>query len=226
MGVKTNEYIEFNRFNSRDLGLYLVQRDAPTPDAKDIVMDIPLMQGVLDFSLIMGERTFTNREITYEFIAPWLNYGRRKQLERNIKQLIMMHGRSQLFDTHDIGYYWLGKCISIETIVFDCYPFMLTIYNYFDDVWDTFNFDTDVANFTKYEINGTRDILLVNVGSTAVSPKITTSAPIKITLNDEVYSFDTGASEDFVLELLPGENYLKVEGDAVVSFHYAHEVMG
>ncbi|HFI0463825.1 TPA: hypothetical protein ACGO1T_001015 [Streptococcus suis] len=238
MVLLIKEYIEFHGFNSKELGLYLVTRDAPTPEEKEVIEDIPFKQGVLDFSMILGERTFNNREITYEFIAPWMNYGQRKKLERTIKQLTMRHGRSRLYDTHDQAYYWLGKCKSVEVeddeeykrliikIVFDCYPFMFTYYNYFDDVWDTFDFEEGIANFTKYEIRGTKQIYLFNTGTTSVAPTVITDAPITVSIDGRDYQYQTGTSEDYVLGLSPGENILTVTGNATVSFRYAAEVMG
>ena len=43
----------------------------------------------------------------------------------------------------------------------------------FDDAWDSFNFDTDVANWTKYQVNGERTIELVNNGDITITPIIT-----------------------------------------------------
>ena len=61
MITKIKEYISFGDFNSRDAGWYLQKREAPTPDEKEIVESIPFMQGVLDFSSVLGERVFEPR---------------------------------------------------------------------------------------------------------------------------------------------------------------------
>ena len=44
--------------------------------------------------------------------------------------------------------------------------------NYFDDVWDDFNFEADVAGYTQFEVDGTRTITLYNAGDTTVKPTI------------------------------------------------------
>src|SRR5699024_11943405 len=62
--IEIKEQIEVNKFNSKRLGLYLLNRDAPTPEEKEIIEDLPYSQGVLDFSMIMGERMFDNRTLT------------------------------------------------------------------------------------------------------------------------------------------------------------------
>ena len=178
------EGIQINDFNSVDEGLLLVERDAPLPEEKAVIEDIPYMQGVLDFSMLLGERVFNNRTLSFEFVSRKLDYVQRKRLENKVKRLIGLNGESRIYDTHNPGFYWLGKCTSIEAvdnaqfnklnfyIEFEVYPFMIRDKYYFDDVWDDFNFDIDVACYTKFEIDGTRTITLYNAGDTTVRPKI------------------------------------------------------
>lgn len=178
------EVIQANQFNSGNEGLYLLDRDAPSPAEKEIIEDVPHSQGIQDYSMIFGEPKFKNREHTYKFLAPNVTYDKRKIAEQNIKRKLMMNGIGPIYDTHDAGYYWLGKCTSVKveddadfneltvTIKFNVYPFMFTIKSWFDDVWDTFNFDRDVANFTKYQIKGEREIVLFNTGDITVTPTI------------------------------------------------------
>lgn len=238
MSLEIHELIEFNNFNSKNENLYLIQREAPTPEEKSIIEDIPYMQGVLDFSMLLGERIFTNREITYTFQAFNYGYDKRKWLEQDIKRKLMMHDRSILRDTHDYGYYWLGKCQSVEvedahetssliaTIIFNVYPFMFTENQWFDDVWDTFNFERDVANFTKYEVTGKKNIMLYNTGSVSVSPQVITTSNMKVTIDGEVYDYKSGTTDNLLLRLKPGMNNLTIQGTGIISFHFRHEVMG
>ena len=136
--LEINEYIQFMGFNSKNEKLYLMERNAPTPDEKEILKNLPFKQGVLDFSALLGSRVFENREIEYVFMLFNTPYNQRKIVERNIKQKLMVHPRNKLYDTHDSDYYWLGKCKSVEvengeqfnqltvTIIFDCYPYMIS----------------------------------------------------------------------------------------------------
>lgn len=178
------EGVQFNQFNSLNQNLILVRRDAPAPEEKKIVEDIPYSQGEIDFSMLLGERVFRNRPLTYEFISKKMSYGQRKVLENRIKRLNMMGDIGEIYDTHDAGYYWRGKCEYIEVIddaefnrlsviiEFNVYPFLIDTKHYFDDVWDDFDFDVDVANWTKYEVDGVRTITLYNSGDTTVRPNI------------------------------------------------------
>lgn len=239
MGVEIREYIQFMNFNSKNENLYLIERHAPTPKEKEILKNLPFRQGVLDFSALLGSRVFENREIEYVFKLFNTPYSQRKNVERNIKQKLMVHPINKLFDTHDANYYWLGKCKSVEVengeqfnqltvkIVFDCYPYMYGLTEYFDDVWDTFDFDDDVANYSKYTIKGTLDFPLYNAGTVPVKPKVTTSGRFVVTVNDEKpITFEAGDKKDYYLSLKPGVNQLHVEGNGTIQFHYQKEVMG
>lgn len=239
MGLEINEYIQFMNFNSKNEKLYLIERNAPTPEEKEILKDIPFKQGVLDFSALLGSRVFKNREIEYVFMLFNTPYERRKIVERNIKQKLMVHSKNKLFDTHDSNYYWLGKCKAVEvengerfnqlkvTITFDCYPYMFGRANYFDDYWDTFSFDDDVANYTKYLVNGSLNFQLFNAGSVAVKPEIIVDSRFSVKVNDEdPVVFETGSKQDYYLSLKPGLNKVRVEGTGTIKFHYRKEVMG
>ena len=239
MGLEINEYIQFMNFNSKNEKLYLIERNAPTPEEKEILKDIPFKQGVLDFSALLGSRVFKNREIEYVFMLFNTPYNQRKIVERNIKQKLMVHPRNKLYDTHDANYYWLGKCKSVEvengerfnqlkvTITFDCYPYMFGRANYFDDYWDTFSFDDDVANYTKYLVNGSLNFQLFNAGSVAVKPEIIVDSRFSVKVNDEdPIVFKAGSKQDYYLSLRPGLNDVHVEGTGTIKFHYRKEVMG
>ena len=239
MGLEINEYIQFMSFNSKNEKLYLIERNAPTPEEKEILKDIPFKQGVLDFSALLGSRVFKNREIEYVFMLFDTPYNQRKIVERNIKQKLMVHSKNKLFDTHDSNYYWLGKCKSVEvengerfnqlkvTVTFDCYPYMFSNTDYFDDYWDTFEFDEDVANYTKYVVKGSLDFPLFNAGSVAVKPEITVDSRFSVKVNDEdPIVFEAGSKQDYYLSLKPGLNKVRVEGTGTIKFHYQKEVMG
>jgi hypothetical protein len=238
MITQIKEYIQFGDFNSKDAGWYLQSRDAPTPDKKEIVEQIPYLQGVLDFSDVLGEVFFDRREITYEFKLPNTDYPDRKVAERFIKSSMTTKSESQLFDTHDKRYYWLGKVKSIRvtdvplkkhliaTIVFICYPFAFHVDNYFDDVWDTFDFENDFSNWTKWDINGREEIYFVNGGDTSVSPTVICSSDITlIDKKGKIYKFQKGENNDFVLSVKPGINRFTAKGNGTISLRFNAEVM-
>ena len=108
------EGFTFGNYSSTENGMFLISRDAPTPDEKEIVESVPYMQGVYDFSTLNGgERYFSNREITYQVILFNENYSTRKSAEQEIKRQLTPLNIQPLYDTHDVGFHWLGKAKNI-----------------------------------------------------------------------------------------------------------------
>lgn len=237
--LKITEGITFGTFNSMAQGWSLMSREAPSPEEKEVVEDLLYSQGVLDFSMLTGERYFQNRIITYEFKLVNTSYQNRKQAERKIKSSLMRIGQSNLTDTHDEGFYWYGKFRSVRvkddplkrhllaTLEFDCYPFLIANDDYFDDVWDTFSFEYGVANWTKWNINQKQVIPVYNSGDATVIPTIITSASMMVTFDGEDYRFDKGESENVRLRIAPRQlTHFTVTGTGEISIRFAREVLG
>ena len=235
--VEIIEKIQFNKFDSKELGFYLISRDAPTPDEKELIEDLPFVQGEYDFSMLTGERIFKNRKISYVFHYFNAPYEIRKKVENKTKALLMMNGQSKIIDSHDPGYYWFGKCESVQVdddeskrkliikIEFNCYPYLIALDSAFNDEWDTFDLEDGVAQFYKYRIKGKREINLTNYGSVSTSPIIKVSDPMKLTLNDSVIELKKGKNEDFFIKLSVGENILNVTGNGTFEIDMRLEVM-
>lgn len=177
-------HITYVDFNSRDEELHLIQRKAPSPDEYESVLAIPNRNGVLDFSHLDGERKFKNRDITYEFTLFNTPYNQRSALETRYKRKLMIPFNQPLRETQNIGYFWLGKCKSVIVddgqkfntldvkIVFNVYPFLYQELDYFNDIWNDFNFEHGASNYTAYEIDGEHEIILYNSGDNKARPII------------------------------------------------------
>lgn len=178
------EHITFVEFNSREEELFLIDREAPSPDEYEAILSVPNRHGVLDFSHLDGERKFKNRKIKYVFELFNTPYEHRKMIEINLKRKLMLGYNQKLRDTHDQGFFWFGKCTSVKvddgqefntlvaTIEFNVYPFMYREFDRFNDVWNEFYFETDYANYTAYEVDGEKEIILFNTGDTKAQPII------------------------------------------------------
>jgi len=74
--------------------------------------------------------------------------------------------------------------------------------------------------------NGAIQIELLNNGSNAVTPKITTDGAITILRGNEVYNIWTGATQDDLFQLEEGINYLNITGiNRNVSFEFHKELI-
>lgn len=232
------EYMEMGRFNSKDSGFYVIEHEAPSPDEQEIIESIPYMQGVYDFSRLLGERVFENRKVTIKLVKPQAIYQERKALEQAARDQLMLNEIMPIYDSWLDGCHWLGKCESVEaeddheynrltlTVVFDCYPFALKNASGYSDEFDIDYFVDGVDQWTGFWINGMKKILLINEGANATSPTITATANMLITLSDgSTVSVKKGENQDLFFKLARGENHLLISGSGHISFTMEQDVM-
>src|SRR5699024_10490530 len=193
--------------------MWLTERHAPTPTEKVITESVPFMQGEYDFSNVLGFRVYENRPITYVFEIIGNKYHNRKSIQTSLENWLMRSGFAPLYDTHDEGYRYMAKCESVDvvdneeyktlevTITFEAYPFKIGELLEGNDIWDTFNFEIDVAQVTEFNITGTEQVVLYNAGSNIITPKIRTTSPMTIIKDGVTYSLQQGetTSDEFNL---------------------------
>lgn len=230
-----NEGISRNGTHSKEFGLWLVDRSAPTPSEKEIKESVPFMNGAYDFSNFLGERVFENRTITYVFENLERKYANRKSLQTAIENWLMRDGFSRLDDDHAKGYYYMAKCSNVNvvdeygglraTVEFEAYPFKVAENPEGSDIWDDFNFELDVSQSTIFTVNGSATITLLNQSVIGIAPKIVTNNPVTIALRGTSYSFESGETESNAFRLLPGTNALVITGNATVEFVFYKELI-
>ena len=245
LGKYTDEELErqitegfiFGDYDSRENNMFLISRDAPTPSEKEITESVPYMQGVYDFSTLNFDRYFDNREVTYQVMLFENEYENRKHPEQDIKRSLMKLDIQPLYDTHDQGYHWLGKCKSVTveddaekgtlacTVVFDCYPF--AIYNEVEgsDIWDDVYFPHWIFQETKYTVNGSQSISLFNIGSRSVECEMVVTGDITVIGDFGSVGLTSGDYQDTQIVLAMGENHLTLSGNGMIEFRFYREEM-
>ena len=232
------EGITFGEFDSVKENLLLTYRDDPPPDEKEIRDAALFMQGDYDFSRMLGETFRENRSLTYEFFIKENNLENRKTIEIKYENMLLNQGRGRIYDTANPGYYFIGKCVNAEValdtswmqlkliITFDCYPYMISELQEGHDIWDEFNFELDIAQITKFEVNGTKNITLYNTGSSSLAPEVKTTGAIKITKGSYILEIDdAGTYSSEQLRLIHGGNKIKIEGKATIEFVFYKELI-
>lgn len=234
------EYVAKGNFNSKDYGFYIIEHGAPSPEEVEIIEEIPFMQGQYDFSMLTGERIFSNRPVTVTIWKPNTPYADRKSLEAQVKKDLMLTGIDYIDDSWlNEGLRWYGKCKSVKaeddasansltlTIEFDVYPFALRENISYSDVFDEDYFtDDSVDNWTGYYVHGSRNIKLINYGANASSPVIQATAKMFLLLEDNTQvEVPKGESQDFFFKLKKGLNQIRVFGEGHISFFVSNEVM-
>ena len=181
--VRISEYIQFDKFDSKAWGLYLVEREIETPEEKEQRISVPGRHGMLNFAFATRERVFNNREIKYTFRKILTPYQTRKQIHTEITALLMMPIESEIHETFKKGWHWRGSCKEVKIsddvskremeieVVFEVYPFMIKNEYYFNDMAPLVTYDS-VLNYTAYKISQERSITLYNSGSRVFSPLI------------------------------------------------------
>lgn len=232
----TTESIEFGDLISKDEGMWLIERSAPTPSEKPIVEPVAFMQGIHDFSMMTGERIFENRPITYTFYILERDKSYRKFDQTQIENRLMAKGISVLKDTYSPGYHYLGKCVSvvteddhiygrlIVTIEFDCYPFKIKEAVEGSPYWD----DYDVSDYYQekdYVVNGSKTIQFMNTGTVGVAPEIILDSQMTIIKDGDQFIVSAGKHtvDDFRFEI--GMNTFTVAGNGSISFNWHKEVI-
>ena len=158
------EYLEFNGKTTKEFDMFLIERDAPTPEEMEQHVTVPYRQGYIDFSSRNGERIYNGRTLTYVFQIFGVTYEQRKAKEFLITNWLMNSGESKLIDSHDIQYYYHAKCKSVTvedderlqtlilTITFVAQPFKISELYDGHDIWDEFDFELDYVQDTTVQL--------------------------------------------------------------------------
>lgn len=235
MNFNTSEGFKFDGKHTSEYNLILLDRQADPPDEKEIIEEVPFMQGELDFSAILGQRVYKNRTLRFEMIIVNYSYERRKIIETSLTNWLMKPSHIKLYDDFNRHYYYMAKCESINyedryegmtaVITFDAYPFMIGEYLEGNDIWDIFNFELDVAQLTEFDINGSKEITLFNQGSNMIAPKIIASDSFEVVKGNQTFTIPSGTSEssEFIINI--GENDLTIKGNGTIEFQIYKELL-
>ena len=231
------------RFNGKhsyeDLGITIAEKNAGYPDKEKIKVKIPFSNVEYDFSEIYGEQTYSNRSLTYTFnvISKKPTTQKINAIETNLSNWLMnSNGKQKLYDDSTPNYYYLAE---VEgglnfaelwnhgklTVTFTAYPFMISELEEGHDIWDEFNFELDVSQITEFEVNGSLEVVLYNIGTPSLSPTIETTAPMEIMKDGVTYSIPSGRSKSSDFKLIPGENELTITGNGTIKFLFYKELI-
>lgn len=234
--------ITFNGKHSyRDFGVTIAEKNIGYPEKQKIKVQVPFSNIEYDFSGIYGEQTYTPRPLSFTF-----NVVERHKLNDTVlinlletqlsNWLLGSIGKQRLYDDSMPGYYYLAEVeggLDFDelwnhgklTVQFTAYPFMISELPEGHDIWDEFNFELDVAQITDFEVNGTLNVVLYNVGTPNLIPGIETSAPMQIVKNSITYNVPTGKSKSDEFRLQSGENKITITGNGTIKFLFYKELI-
>ena len=94
-----------------------------------------------------------------------------------------------------------------------------------DDLWDSFDFNNDVAQFLEFEVNKETTERIYNASSTAVSPKLIVTGTVTVEAHDEKTTLNAGTYAETEIKLATGWNDVKLSGNGTIKFSFHKEVL-
>ena len=230
--------ITFNgRHSFNDMGYKILSnREIKSPSKIKVKKSVPYMNGSYDFSNLYGGNCFTDRVLEYTFLLKATSNKNLEAVRMDCENWLMgTNEQTKLIDDNMNLYYYLAECESVKfedmglvgklTATFNAYPFRLYGWVEGNDLWDRFNFELDVSQEVKFNIEGSKDIVLYNQGATHVKPTIIASSDMEIVKDDITYSIEKGTTNDWQFVLGVGENHLTVKGTGTIEFEFRKEVL-
>ena len=224
-----NSYNDFGlkRFNSKE---------HKAPVKNKIYESIPFMNGSYDFSNIYGSPSYSDRELNYSFLIEIENEEVMNYKKIAIENwLLGTNSKSILIDEDLKGYYYMAECTDVNfdnyysfgliDITFTAYPFKIGEAYEGNNLWDSFNFELDVLQDTKFTVNGTSNVSIYNSSIIDIEPEIVASSSFEITLDGKKYAVEAGTSKDYRFKLRKGNNNLTLKGNGTIEFRFRKEVL-
>lgn len=233
--MKVYGIVKDNKHSFNDFGLWIVDKQINPPSKKRITASIPYMNGVYDFSGLYGETTYEERSLKYvfEIVEDTKEMLNIKKIEA-INWLIPGE-KFYLYDDAFPGFKFYAECIDSSfseegikgklTVTFTAYPFKISTLQDGHDIWDEFNFNLDVIQETKFEIENIKKIQLYNSSSIGINPIIICSSNMEIVKGNTTYKFNAGETKSWSFKLNKGLNDLIIKGTGTIEFKWYKEVL-
>jgi predicted phage tail component-like protein len=208
----------------------------PQPPAPKIIKSaVPYMNGSYDFSNLYGDTTYNERKIPCKLQFVTKNRNLLYIKYTKVLEWLLGGGKAKLTYATEPGLYYMARVESaptFETFVicgifefdFIAYPFKYGENTEGADIWDDFNFETDYAQKTKFDVTGSKTIELYNLSSIKITPTVICNSNFSVVKSGVTYNFVTGTTNDFRFGLEKGLNNLTINGTGNIEFVIRKEV--
>ena len=228
-----------NKHSYYDFGLIMVDRNIETPVKNKIKVNIPYTNGYYDFSDLYGGDTYEERKLIYTFRLKGMSIKDINNKYTNIVNWLTTGTQEPLFDDLFPGYYFLAECegninfkeldknkkFATFEVEFIAYPFRIGEYYEGNNLWDTFNFENDVLQDTKFDVVESKIVSIYNVSAIDIEPLIIASNQFQINKDGKSYTVEAGQSKDYKFKLKKGINNLILKGTGTIEFIFRKEVL-
>ena len=182
---------------------------------------------------------YEERTLEYDFLVMMPNALSEEDMEYIKSQVInwLTPGvEHRIEDTAIPFYYFIGEISSAPEwsqdngfgtlkVKINCYPYKVSVDNMADDLWDSFDFNNDVAQFLEFEVNKETTERIYNASSTAVSPKLIVTGNVTVEAHSEKVTLNAGTYTETEIKLNVGWNDVKLSGNGTIKFSFHKEVL-
>ncbi|WP_110928418.1 phage tail protein [Bacillus massiliglaciei] len=227
------------RHSYQDFKIPIESRDIGIASKQKNLITVPFSNIQYDFSELYGSQVYEPRPLTYVFTI--MN---KQQLNvqyvhiiktKLLNWLSSTRGKVRLYDDAIPGYYFLAEFdeggsfqddwkSGLLTANFTAYPFMIADLPEGNDIWDSFNFELDVSQKVRFDVNGQLSINLLNAGTPDVTPRIVTSSAMTLKKDQVTMQVPAGTSQSDDFTLQPGDNIITITGKGSIEFVYYKEM--
>ena len=149
--------------------------------------------------------------------------------------LLSSNSKTPLIDDNLPGYYYKAECISTEfedlvkigklKATFTAYPFKVGEAYEGNNLWDSFNFELDVLQDTKFTVNDVLNVSIYNHSSIDIEHVVVASSQFEVIKDNISYLFEAGESKNYRFKFKPGVNNLTLKGNGTIEFKFRKEVL-
>lgn len=229
-----------------DLGLTIESRNIGNPAKIKNIERVPYSNVTYDFTRLFDGQEYENRTIEYtlNLFSGRNAFGVRRNIDEyfHIKETIILNWlthepkRIPLFDDAIPHYYFMAEVVSeVDTeylwrygkmnVSFTAYPFKIGAYLEGNDLWDPFVFDIDAFQDTEFEVEGIKDVTLINVGNNTVVPEIEVSNDMTVVTDLLTVELKAGTHKTVDIPIEKGENDFTLIGDGSIEFRFRKELV-
>lgn len=232
-------YIQVNNKQSlKDFKLGISEAKIGFPGKNKNRIRIPNTNIYYDYATVFGD-TYNERILEYTFLIMRPNAMSESEMEdfkSDVVNWLMPGIERYLVDSADPYYYFIaevqdepewteGDGYGTLKVKFTCYPYKIKSDDEFDDVWDSFDFDNDIAQELNFSINGETKVRVYNPSATAIYPQFELSSKMDITIDGHQVTYDKGQHDNKLLKLAMGWNDLSIKGNGTLKIHFHKEVL-
>ena len=208
------------------------------PDKTKTRIRIPNSNIYYDYEKIFGD-LYEERTLEYDFLVMMPNALSEEDMEYIKSQVInwLTPGvEHRIEDTAIPFYYFIGEISSAPEwsqdngygtlkVKINCYPYKISVDDMADDLWDSFDFNNDVAQLLEFEVTKETTERIYNASSTAVSPKLIVTGNVTVEARGEKVTLNAGTYTETEIKLNVGWNDVKLSGNGTIKFSFHKEVL-